>query len=119
MSPNTHCYLDYYQREDVASEPPAIGGYIPLERAYRFDPLAGIAAQHHPHVLGGQGNVWTEYMPTAEQVEYMTWPRAAALAEALWTAPSGRDFADFQRRLRGHLPRLRGLGVNYCDPFRD
>lgn len=119
MSPNTHCYLDYYQREDSASEPPAIGGYIPLERAYEFDPLAGIAAAHHAQVLGGQGNVWTEYMPTAEQVEYMTWPRAAALAEALWTAPSGRDFADFQRRLRGHLPHLRRLGVNYCDPFRD
>ncbi|MCY3719550.1 MAG: beta-N-acetylhexosaminidase [Anaerolineaceae bacterium] len=119
MSPNTHCYLDYYQREDEASEPPAIGGYLPLERAHEFDPLAGIAPDHHPHVLGGQGNVWTEFMPTADQVEYMTWPRAAALAEALWTAPSARDFADFQRRLRGHLPRLRRLGVNYCDPFSD
>ena len=119
MSPNTHCYLDYYQREDVASEPPAIGGYLPLERVYEFDPLAGIAPEHHAYVLGGQGNVWTEYMPTTEQVEYMTWPRAAALAEALWTASSVRDFADFQRRLRGHLPRLRRLGVNYCDPLGD
>lgn len=119
MSPNTHCYLDYYQCEDTASEPPAIGGYLPLERVYTFDPVEGIAPEHHAHVLGGQGNVWTEYMPTTDQVEYMTWPRAAALAEALWTAPSARDFTDFQRRLRGHLPRLRRLGVNFCDPFSD
>ncbi len=119
MSPNTHCYFDYYQRADTENEPPAIGGYLPLERVYEFEPVAGIAPQHHDHVLGGQGNVWTEYLPTADLVEYMTWPRAAALAEALWTAPAARDFGDFQRRLRGHLPRLQRLGVNYCDPFRD
>ncbi len=117
MSPNTHCYFDYYQRADTAHEPPAIGGHLPLERVYEFDPVAGIARQHHGHVLGGQGNVWTEYLPTTELVEYMTWPRAAALAEALWTAPDPRDFADFERRLRGHLPRLQRLKVNYCDPF--
>lgn len=118
MSPNTHCYLDYYQREDSAQEPPAIGGHLPLERVYEFDPAAGIAMQHHGRVLGGQGNVWTEYLPTTDLVEYMTWPRAAALAETLWTAPRPRDFADFERRLRGHLPRLQRLKVNYCDPFR-
>ena len=117
MSPNTHCYFDYYQRADVENEPPAIGGYLPLERVYEFDPVAGISEQQQAHVLGGQGNVWTEYLPQEALVEYMTWPRAAALAEALWTAPSPRDYADFQRRLRGHLPRLRRLGVNYCDPF--
>ena len=117
MTPNTHCYFDYYQREDTESEPPAIGGYLPLERVYEFEPVAGIAPEHHDRVLGGQGNVWTEYLPTEELVEYMTWPRAAALAEALWTAPSPRDYADFERRLRGHLPRLQQLGVNYCNPF--
>ena len=119
MSPNTHCYFDYYQRADVGSEPPAIGGYLPLERVYEFEPVAGIAEPQQAHVLGGQGNVWTEYLPQEALVEYMTWPRAAALAEALWTAPAQRDFVDFERRLRGHLPRLERLGVNYCDPFRD
>ncbi len=118
MSPNTHCYFDYYQREDWESEPPAIGGYVPLERVYDFDPVAGIDPARQSHVLGGQGNVWTEYMPTSDQVEYMTWPRAAALAETLWTAPPMLDYGDFRRRLRGHLPRLAGQGVNYCDPFR-
>ena len=117
MSPNTHCYFDYYQRADVESEPPAIGGYLPLERVYEFDPVAGIAAPQQAHVLGGQGNVWTEYLPQEALVEYMTWPRAAALAEALWTAPDPRDFSAFEQRLRGHLPRLRRLSVNYCDPF--
>ena len=118
MSPNTHCYLDYYQRKDVANEPPAIGGYLPLERVHAFDPVAGIEPQHQARVLGGQGNIWTEYLPQTALVEYMTWPRAAALAEALWTAPASRDFADFERRLRAHLPRLQRQGVNYCDPFR-
>lgn len=118
MSPNTHCYFDYYQRADLANEPPAIGGHLPLQRVYEFDPVAGIDPQHHARVQGGQGNVWTEYLPTTALVEYMTWPRAAALAEALWTASPQRDFAHFEHRLRAHLPRLRRMGVTFCDPFR-
>ena len=113
MSPNTHCYLDYYQSEDRANEPPAIGNFISLEKAYEFDPTAGIPADKAAHVLAGQGNVWTEYMPTSDIVEYMAYPRAIALAESMWTASDQRDFADFKQSLSAHLQRLDRLGVNY------
>ncbi len=113
MTPNTHCYLDYYQSANWDEEPPAIGRFIPLARAYEFDPVAGIPADKHDHVLGGQGNVWTEYMPTNAQVEYMTYPRACALAEAMWTAADDRSFDEFEARLAEHLARLDVLNVNY------
>ena len=65
MSPNTHCYFDYYQSRDTAAEPPALGGHLPLEQVYDFDPIpAAIAGAHAGHVLGVQGNIWTEYIAT-------------------------------------------------------
>jgi hexosaminidase len=117
MTPNTHCYFDYYQSEDRSTEPPTIGGFIPLEKVYTFDPTEGIPADKTSHVLGGQGNIWTEYMPTWDIVEYMAFPRAAAMAEALWSDPAGRDYEDFIRRLRPFLQRLDILGVQYRSPF--
>ncbi|MFN8531168.1 MAG: beta-N-acetylhexosaminidase [Anaerolineae bacterium] len=116
MSPTTTVYLDYYQSEDTDNEPPAIGGYIPIEHVYAFNPVDGVPADKVSHVLGGQGNIWSEYMPTGAQVEYMVYPRACALAEALWTAPASRSFDDFAHRLTGHLPRLAALGLNYRTP---
>jgi hexosaminidase len=117
MTPNTHCYLDYYQAEDRESEPPAIGGYVPLERVYTFDPvLPEFTSKEAAHVLGGQGNLWTEYIPTPEQAGYMLFPRASALAEALWSSPETRDFADFRKRLDGFLPILKQMGMNYRNP---
>jgi len=114
MSPTTHCYFDYYQSENHASEPPAIGGYLPLETVYEFNPIPeDIAPDKAHHVLGGQGNIWTEYIPTTDQLEYMAYPRALALAEAVWSYPQQRDFADFRPRLTEHLGRLDALGVNY------
>ena len=114
MSPNTHCYFDYYQSRDTAAEPPAIGGHLPLEQVYDFDPIpAAIAGAHAGHVLGVQGNIWTEYIATPAQVEYMAFPRALALAEVGWTPAARRSAAHFQERLRGHLPLLDRLGVHY------
>jgi len=115
MTPNTHCYFDYYQSEDWENEPPAIGHTLPLAKVYAFDPTDGVSADNVHHVLGGQGNIWTEYIPTSDQVEYMAYPRAAALAEAVWSAQ--RDYDDFLRRLRVHLQRLDQLQVNYRNPF--
>lgn len=113
MSPTTYCYFDYYQSEDKDAEAPAIGGYLPLQHVYAFDVIpADIDPAKAHHVLGGQGNVWTEYIPTSEQVEYMTYPRAIALAEAVWSYPTERDFSEFRSRLVQHLPRLDALNVN-------
>jgi hexosaminidase len=114
MSPTTHCYFDYYQSQDQANEPPAIGGFLPLEKVYSFNPLPEeIAPDQAHHILGGQGNVWTEYLPRQEQVEYMTYPRATALAEVVWSEPARRDYDDFLARLEPHLRRLASLKVNY------
>lgn len=114
MSPNNDCYLDYYQSADTSAEPPAIGGCLPLQQVYEFEPVVPtIDAVNAARVLGVQGNVWTEYIETAEQVEYMAFPRALALAEVGWTAPPRRSAAGFLDRLRGHRPLLDRLGVHY------
>lgn len=113
MSPYTHCYLDYYQSEDQESEPPAIFGFISLEKAYAFEPSEGIPADKVHHVLGGQGNLWSEYINTTEQAEYMVYPRATALAEATWSSADGRTYDGFLQRLQTHLRRLDQMQVNY------
>ncbi|WP_257666478.1 glycoside hydrolase family 20 protein [Parapedobacter tibetensis] len=116
MTPNSHLYFDYYQ-SDPRTQPEAIGGYIPLSKVYAYDPIPKeIAADKTKHVLGAQGNIWTEYMPTQEHVEYMAFPRALALAEVLWSAQERRDWDGFSIRLRRHYTLLQQLHVNYYRP---
>ncbi len=118
MSPNTHCYFDYYQSQDQENEPPAIGGFLPLEKVHAFEPVPkNLSPEQATHIIGVQGNVWTEYIPTAQQVEYMAYPRGSALAEVMWSPPGARDFGDFGHRLDVFLERLRKLGVYYRDPL--
>ncbi|MAS38320.1 MAG: beta-N-acetylglucosaminidase [Anaerolineaceae bacterium] len=116
MTPNTHCYFDYYQAEDTENEPPAIGRYLPLDHVYMFNPTDGVPADKAHHVIGGQGSVWTEYLPTSELVEYMAYPRTLALAETVWSDLDERDYDEFSARLQQHLKRLDKLNVNYRDP---
>ncbi len=105
MTPTSHCYFDYYQAKD--GEPKAIGGYLPLEKVYSFNPIpADISPDKIGLIFGGQGNVWTEYMPDSNHVEYMILPRMCAMAEVLWSPISIRDFSDFKKRLKSHYPRL-------------
>ena len=114
---NKATYLDHYQSKGRAHEPLAIGAYLPLEVVYAFDPMpAGLSAGQQRCVLGGQGQVWTEYIPTPRQAEYMAYPRGCALAETDWTAPGRKDYAGFVGRLRVHLDRLAAMGVNYRKP---
>lgn len=114
MSPTSHCYFDYYQSQDHSTEPKAIGGYLPLNKVYSFEPIpAKLAPELHKHILGAQGNVWTEYIPTPQQVEYMSFPRLCALAEVVWAPAAARNWDDFSARLKAHLPRLTQIGVNY------
>lgn len=110
MTPTSHCYLDYYQ-SDHPDEPLAIGGLTPLEKVYHYNPIpeALPASQHH-FILGAQANVWTEYITTQEQLEYMIFPRLCALAEVVWSGEA-RDFVDFVSRLSTHLKRLEAMGI--------
>jgi hexosaminidase len=117
MAPMGWTYLDHRQSEDP-DEPVSIGGLNTLENAYAFDPLPpGLPPEQAKHILGGQAQLWTEYMPDPRQVEYMAWPRLSAIAEALWSeaqVDGGRSFEDFRRRLQGgHLQRLDHLDVGY------
>ena len=100
MSPNTYLYFDYYQSKDVEQEPEAIGGYLPLERVYSYEPMpASLTPEEQKYIKGVQANLWTEYIPTFSQVEYMELPRMAALADIQWTNPEHKDYQDFLQRL--------------------
>ena len=116
MTPGSHLYFDHYQgpRE---TEPLAIGGFTPLARVYGFEPTPpDLTPEEARHVLGAQANVWTEYITTPAQVEYMALPRMLALAELVWTPAAERAWDDFARRLPARLARLDALGVNYRIP---
>lgn len=115
MTPNAHLYLDHYQSKSPG-EPIAIGGYTPVKEVYDYEPVPEeLNAEEAKHILGAQGNVWTEYIPTSDQVEYMVYPRAAALAEIVWSSPEKRDYNDFLDRLEPNLERLSALDVNYAE----
>lgn len=112
MSPTTHCYLDYYQAR--GPEPKAIGGFVPLETVYAFEPVPkGLAPEFLKHILGVQGNLWTEFIPNYKHLQYMAYPRGCAIAEVGWTPAASKNWADFTARLQVHLQRLTARGVSY------
>jgi hexosaminidase len=116
MSPLADCYFDHYQSTDHSKEPYAIGGYLPLRQVYGYEPIpANLPAPYQSHILGAQANVWTEYMPSLQHVEYMMFPRLCALAEVDWSPKSSRDWDDFSRRVRVDCARLDLAGVNHHD----
>ena len=113
MTPTTHCYLDYYQGK--IGQPKAIGGFTAWEKTYEFEPVAPeIAPDKAHHVLGGGGNLWTEFIPNYGHLQFMTYPRACALAETLWSPKEGRNLDDFKARLKTHAKLLDTLGVTYA-----
>ena len=95
MTPNSHFYFDYYQSMDQASEPFGIGGYIPMDKVYSYDPTAGLTPEQQRHILGVQANMWTEYIAEAGHLEYMLLPRLAALSEVQWCDEGVRDWDRF------------------------
>jgi hexosaminidase len=114
MAPNRYVYFDYYITEDKANEPLAIGGFLPLEKVYGYEPVpAQLSVDEAKHVLGAQGELWTEYMKTPAHVEYMAFPRVCALSEVVWSPAARKDYADFLQRMQTHLQRLDALQVNY------
>ena len=103
MTPGIYLYFDFYQSTDQASEPLAIGGYVPVQKVYGYHVIPeGLTDEESKHILGAQANLWTEYVPTFSQVLYMELPRIAALSEATWSRPEKKDFKGFVNR----LPRL-------------
>jgi hexosaminidase len=114
MTPSAYCYLDHYQSTNHATEPRAIGGFLPLEKVYSFEPVpTNLPAQFQSHILGAQGNLWTEYVASLPHAQYMIFPRMCALAEVDWSAKNARDWDDFRQRLKVDEQRLDELGVNY------
>lgn len=115
MTPNTYCYFDYYQSKDRDNEPFAIGGFLPIKHVYDYEPLpAQLTPEEQSYIWGVQCNVWTEYIPTFSQVQYMMLPRGAALSEVQWSLPEAKDYEKFKNE---RLPRLIKIyelyGYNY------
>jgi hexosaminidase len=113
MTPNDYMYLDHYQC-DPTDQPLAIGGYLPLERVYSYNPMPSeLTEDEQKYILGLQGNLWTEYIPTPEQMEYMAYPRMFAIAETGWTPDRLKDFEEFLSRLEILKKRYDEIGINY------
>jgi hexosaminidase len=112
MTPFTHTYLDYYSGVGD-DEPYAIGGLLPTEMVYAFEPLDGVPPELHHRVLGTQCQLWREYIPTTAHTDYMMFPRACAHSEVAWSDPADRSWPEFQSRLAAHLERLDAIGVAY------
>ena len=113
MSPTNYCYLDYWQSTNHLTEPPAFGVAVPLAKVYAFEPVpAKLDPRYAFHILGAQGSLWTEYVPSLKHAEYMAFPRLCALAEVTWSPKTSHNYDDFTRRLQTHGQRLDQLGVN-------
>jgi len=116
MTPSNYCYFNDYQ-SDPNLEPLAFGGYLPLEKVYEFEPIPDeLSKQEEKYILGAQGCLWTEYIKTPEDVEYMAIPRMSALAEVVWSSKKNKNFDDFFNRMKFHYDRLDVIGVNYHWP---
>ncbi|RYC50678.1 beta-N-acetylhexosaminidase [Flagellimonas olearia] len=115
MTPNSHCYFDHYQSKDTDNEPLSIGGFLPVEKVYSYEPVPEeLSADQQHYILGAQGNIWSEYIPTDEHMEYMALPRATALSEVVWSQKEDKDFEDFKSRLN-HMRKLyETKGYNYA-----
>ena len=120
MTPNTYVYFDYYQSTDTDQEPQAIGGYLPLEKVYSFEPVpSSLSADERKYIIGAQANLWTEYIPTFKQVSYMVLPRMDALAEVQWTAPEKKNYQQFLPRVVRMTEMYDKLGYHYAKHIFD
>ena len=118
LTPTSHCYFDYYQA-NFSDEPLAIGGYLPLKKVYGFDPIPEeLNKEESQYVLGAQGNVWTEYIKTEEQVEYMVFPRILAMSEVVWSGASQdikTEYPEFLIRVESYMDRMDLMNINYAN----
>ena len=116
MTPGGTCYFDKYQ-QNPAGEPEAIGGFLPLQKVYEYEPMpAVLEKEKQQYIKGAQANLWTEYVPTQEHAAYMIFPRIIALSEVVWSNPAAKNWAQFQEKLAAHYQLLQAFNVNYCRP---
>ena len=113
MTPNSHLYFDYYQSQDRDNEPLAIGGYLPVEKVYEYEPLDGITPGAEDRIKGVQANLWTEYIATEDYLEYMLLPRMCALSEVQWCQADEKDYNRFTASLPHTFEILDAMGLNY------
>jgi len=122
LTPTSHSYFDYYQSNNE-NEPLAIGGFLPLKKVFRFNPIPSeLNKEEEKFVLGAQGNVWTEYMKTENQLEYMIFPRILAMSEVVWSGPTKNfedDYPDFLKRTKVFNERLKELEINYANHLNE
>ncbi|PWT71572.1 MAG: beta-N-acetylhexosaminidase [Bacteroidetes bacterium] len=118
MTPTTYVYFDYSQKKNDDSL--VIGGFLPLEKVYNYEPLPKeLTPEEQKYIIGAQANVWTEYMPSESKLEYMIFPRLSALSEVLWTPKELKDWHDFERRLPTQMARYRLWNVSFSNAFYD
>lgn len=119
MAPNNFYYLDRYQTDDISVEPINIGGFVPLDSTYLFDPCGGIPPDKHKFVIGVQGNIWMEYIHSVEMLEYMMYPRILAVAESGWSPADRKDYPNFIEKMSYHLNWLdqQSIAFRIPEPF--
>jgi hexosaminidase len=106
MAPTTYCYFDYYQTDNQRNEPLLIGGNVPIEKTYNFEPVdSTLTPEEAKHIIGVQANLWTEYIDAKQLVEYQVLPRMGALSEIQWMQPEKKNFEQFKSRL-GNLVKI-------------
>ena len=115
MTPTKFLYFDYYQSKDVKNEPLCIGGFLPVERVYSFEPYTeDMTDEEKSHIIGVQANMWTEYISTNEHLEYMLLPRLSALSEVQWCEADEKDYERFLQNMNGMARIYEILGYNYA-----
>ena len=116
MTPGGTCYFDKYQ-QNPAGEPEAIGGFLPLQKVYEYEPMPAVLEKDkQQYIKGAQANLWTEYVPTQEHAAYMIFPRIIALSEVVWSNPATKNWAQFQEKLTAHYTLLQAFNINFCRP---
>ena len=118
MTPNSFMYFDYYQSEERDKEPFAIGGFLPVEDVYAYEPFEGLEESAQSHILGVQANLWTEYIATPEHLEYMLLPRMCALSEIQWCQAGKKDYYRFNQSLNHSFAMFDAMGLSYCMDVR-
>jgi hexosaminidase len=118
MTPGSHLYIDHSQTKNEDSV--TIGGFLPIQRTYSYEPVPKeLTGEQAKHILGAQGNVWTEYMKNTSKVEYMIFPRISAVSEVVWSPKDMRSWESFEPRLLVQFKRYNLWGVNYSKAFFD